>query len=55
MDKTSNNKVIIDLTKVSYWTKEEGYEEHTLEESGILPDLDDDDTVERMVSMHSEL
>lgn len=55
MDKTINNEVIIDLTKVSYWTKEEGYEEHTLEESGILPDLDDDDTVERMVSMHSEL
>mgnify|MGYP000891002234 FL=1 len=55
MDKTSNNKVILDLTKVSYWTKEEGYEEYYLEDTGILPELDDDDTVEHMIFMHSEL
>lgn len=55
MDKTSNNKVIIDLTKVSYWTKEEGYKEYYLEDTGILPSIDDDDTVEHMVFMHSEL
>lgn len=54
MATTSNNKVILDLTKVSYWTKEEGYEEHYLEDTGILPDLDDD-TVESMVATHSEL
>lgn len=54
MATNKNNKVIIDLSKVSYWTKEEGYEEHYLEDTGILPELDDD-TVERMVSMHSEL
>ena len=54
MATNKNNKVIIDLTKVSYWTKEDGYEEHYLEDTGILPELDDD-TVERMVSMHSEL
>ena len=51
----TNNKVIIDLTKVSYWTAEEGYEEHYLEYTGILPALDNENTVERMVSMHSEV
>ena len=55
MDKTSNNKVILDLTKVSYWTKEEGYEEYYLEDTGILPELDDEDTVEHMIFMHSEV
>ena len=52
---TNSNKVIIDLTKVSYWTAEEGYTEHYLEDTGILPELDSESTVERMVSMHSEL
>lgn len=55
MDTTSNNKVILDLTKVSYWTKEEGYEEHYLEDTGILPELDDDNTVDHMIFMHSEI
>ena len=55
MATNKNNKVILDLTKVSYWTKEEGYEEHYLEDTGILPDLDDDDTVENMIFMHSEV
>ena len=52
---SSSNKVIIDLTKVSYWTAEEGYTEHYLEDTGILPELDSESTVERMVSMHSEV
>ena len=55
MDTTSSNKVIIDLTKVSYWTPEEGYAEHYLEDTGMLPEIDDEDTVESMVSRHSEL